>query len=180
MRLAHVARRSCCLRSTAWHGRCRAQRKPRARLRQWSAEVLAASFIGSGMSRSAPAKTRVLGSCFTARESKPKRLQARADTPHPPPGGFGHAPQHNARSIMRNPLNAALSRCSARGLCGCRPHNVRYVEVHAQRAKTLAVGSGEAPQYRSPAHPLRRVRSRATVARCLQHRSHPPPPRAPF
>ena len=41
-----------------------------------------------------------------------------------------------------------------------RPHNLRYVEVPAQRAQTLAVKCGEAPQCRSSTHPLRVVRAR--------------------
>jgi len=108
-----------------------------------------------------------------------KALRAPADTPHPPQGGFERAPQHNARIIMRTPLNAARRAALGRGLFGSRPHNVRYVEVPAQRAKTLAVRSREAPQISSPAHPHRGVRTRATVARYLQHRLHPLPQGAP-
>ena len=119
------------------------------------------------------------GGCSTARASKPKRLHARADTPHPPQGGFQRAPQHNARIIMRRCCARHASACRADHLFGSRPHNVRYVGVPAQRAKTLAVECGEAPQISSPAHPRRSVCSRATVARCLSHRSHPLPQGAP-
>jgi len=108
-----------------------------------------------------------------------KALRVPADTPHPPQGGFEQAPQHNARIIMRRCCARHASACRADHPFGSRPHNVRYVEVPAQRAQTLAVKCGEAPQISSPAHPRRGVRSRATVARCLQHRSHPPPQGAP-
>ena len=115
--------------------------KSRARLRQWSLDAFAASIIDGGMSRSAPAKTRVLEVFYA---------------PHPPKGGFG---MH--LNITHRALCAA--RCSQRcapllvaGRSAHRPHNVRYAEVHAQRAKTLAVESGEAPQSSSPAHPLKR------------------------
>jgi hypothetical protein len=112
-------------------------------------------------------------------ESVSPREDARAGSclhPHPS-RGLG-APQHNARSIMRTrSCRSADTLLLTPQVFGCRPHNVRYVEVHAQRAKTLAVKNGAAPQCRSPAHPLRDVRSRATVARCLPQRWHPLPPK---
>jgi hypothetical protein len=160
--------------------------KSRARLRPWSVDAFAASFIGRGQCVSAPAKTRVLEvvycSCTQARNVGGHRAVrstacVHEQTPHPPKGGFGmHV------NITHGVLCA--SRCTPRFarllIAGCpahRPHNMRYVGVHAQRAKTLAVESGEAPQCRSPAHPRRVVRSRATVARCLQHRFAPAAPR---
>jgi hypothetical protein len=70
-----------------------------------------------GINRSAPAGTRVLDVVLLlARPGdrphpQSSRLQspARASShPQPPQGGFGRACEHNAQSIMRNPLNAAL------------------------------------------------------------------------
>lgn len=169
-------------RSTAWHCRSRTQRKARARLRQWSTDTLAASFVGGGMSRSAPADARA-GSCFTDRASKRRKARLHSHTfaaplactirpPIPLEGGFGM----HLNITPRNYAQCCARHCRAEHR-PLSPHNPRYVEVHAQRAQTLAVRSGEAPQCRSPAHPLRGVRSRATVARCLQHRSRPPPPK---
>lgn len=66
-----------------------------------------------------------------------QRLHARADTPIPS-RGFERACEHNARSIMRNPLNAALRAALERGLFGCRPHNVRYVRcTRSERRRSL-------------------------------------------
>jgi hypothetical protein len=73
--------------------------------------------------------------------------------------GLRHAPRHNAQKIMRK----CCTRLRRARTCPLSPHNMRYVEVHAQRAKTLAVESGEAPQISSPAHPLRGARSLTSV-----------------
>ena len=106
-----------------------------------------------------------------------KALRAPADTPHPPQGGFERAPQHNARIIMRRCCARHASACRADHLFGSRPHNVRYVGVPAQRAKTLAVRSGEAPQISSPARPLMLRIALAHSLLCTA--PHPPPQGAP-
>jgi hypothetical protein len=126
----------------------------------------------------APVPASCALACFVHRrwqESVSPREDARAGSclhPHPLKG-LWRACKHNARSIMRNPLNAALRAALERGLFGYRPHNVRYVRcTRSERGRSLK-GAAQAPQCSMPAHPLRSVRSRATVARCLPHRFAP-------
>ena len=161
--------------------------KSRARLRQWSADTFAASFIGGGTGVSAPAKTRVLKlfncSCTQALRVRCSsiqqwlRLHART-APHPPNGGFGRACEHNARIIMRTrSCRSAVALLFERGCPAHRPHNVRYVRcTRSERRRSLK----SAAKRRSVDPPPTRssvVRSRETVARCLQHRFAPAVPK---
>ena len=161
--------------------------KSRARLRRWRLDTSAASFIDGGMSRSAPAKTRVLEVvllfvhpsviCRLLTCRAQHRLHART-APHPPKGGFGRACEHNAQIIMRTRSGrSAVALLFERGCPADRPHNVRYVRCTRSERRRSLKGAAKRRSVDPPPTRSSGVRSRATVARCLSHRFAPAAPK---
>ena len=115
------------------------------------------------MNRSAPAKTRVLEivllivhpSGWDTFVRTFMRCAAPAcmpdQTPHPPEGGYGVHLNITHGSLCAPALAAALSRCSLNAGVRLRPHNVRYVEVPAQRSTCDSLKGAVAIFYPPPA-----------------------------
>jgi hypothetical protein len=145
---------------------------------------VAASMSLSGTSRSAPAKTRVLevvqlivhpsGGWLVAISHDRSTACMPDQTPIPLEGGFRRACEHNAGKIcaLHRALIARYSQCPAD-----RPHILRSCSMPAAASADARCRERRSAAVLNPRPTRCAVFVRATVARCLQHRSLPPPPK---